>query len=443
MQLKKMLSTLGLAAAALLVLAGCGSGSKSTGTSSSNGKVELTYLTYDGTRDAKGKLMVQNMVDQYEKSHPNVKIKIDLQAENNSLDFLKKLDLLQMSGNTGDMIHISSYRDYATRATKGFFYNLDKFYKADGGYDKLYAYPAKTEKGLFGVPYEPSIYVTFINKKMLDAAGESLPQKGWTWDDYAKLAKKLAKGSGSTKVYGSYMHTWPEFRREGLFNSLSDNPYIKANGKSNLTDPQFAEWLEYMHGLEKDGSQLPYSDAKATNMQYMDVFLQGKAAMMVMGTWAYDGILDTTKYPHDFQTVSAPFPVWKDGKAGVTQGGVSYLTVGAKTKHPKEAYEFIRWASDKGSEGQNIFPSTKGGNIDTVLKAKVGSKTNLLDLKSALSIWDDPDLKPNMVTRDADKFAEVDQIFNTQTEKYILGSQDIKATMKAIQDQGDPIINKK
>ena len=277
---------------------------------------------------------------------------------------------------------------------------------------------------------------------MLDAAGEKIPSAGWTWDDYAALAKKMTKGSGANKVYGSYMHTWPEFRHEGLYNSIMDNPYIKPNGKSNLNDPQFAEWLTFMKKMEDDGIQVPYADAKSTNIDYNQEFLQGKTGMMVTGTWLLTNILDTEKYPHDFDTVVAPFPVWKDGKAGTTQGGVSYQTVGKNSKHPKEAYEFARYVSGKGAVEGQYKPATKNGDIKSVITEMVGKKTNLFDVKSLLDVWENPNITLNTITREPDKYVEIDGIFDTETQKFMLGDQSVKQTMDNIKKQAEPIIAK-
>lgn len=431
----------------LIALTGCGGDSNNTAnsnsedTNSNSEKVELTYLTYYGNRDSDGNLVVQNLADAYMEENPNVTINIDLQAENSSTDFLTKLDLLQLSGETGDIIQIPSYREYSARASQGFFTDISSQFEDEGGYDSLYSYAADVDGQYYGVPFEPSVYLTLINKDMLDAADLSLPEEGWTWEDYADYAEKMTSGSGSDQVYGSYMHTWSEFRREGLFNSIMDNPFVNEDGSSNLDNPQFGEWLEYMKELEEEGSQISYADAKATDLSYRDVFLKGQTAMTVIGSWMFQDILNTETYPHDFQTVFAPFPVFEDGEAGVTQGSVSYITVGANSEHPKEAYDFARYISDSGAVEQNIFPATKDGDISSVLKSMVGDRTDLLDIDSALAIWENPNLVPNMITRDSEKFVEIDKIFDTETQNYLLSGQDLETTLNNIKDQAEPIIN--
>ncbi|ABX41767.1 ABC transporter substrate-binding protein [Lachnoclostridium phytofermentans] len=449
--MKKILVLFMVFTLSVSTLVGCGgktdekTGTTPTTKGTSDEVIELTYLTYNGTRDAAGNLIVQNMADAYMAEHQNVKIIVDIQAENNSTDFLTKLDLLQLTGQTGDIIQIPSYREYAPRAAEGFFASINDVLTSEGiKYDDVYAYPSVVNGTYYGIPSEPGIYVVFINKEMLDEAGLPIPKEGWTWDDYRDYAVAMTKGEGANKVYGSYLHTWSEFRREGLYNAVLDNPFIKADGTSNLDSPLFGEWLQFMYDIENTyGCQVPYADAKATSMAYRDVFLQGKAAMTVIGTWVYSDIVNTETYPHDFQTVTAPFPVFADGKAGVTQGGISYNCVGAGTEHVKEAYDFARYMSNEGAVSQNIFPATKDGDIVSVLKAKVGDRTDLVDIDSAVKVWTSNDLVPNIVTNKPDKFVEIDSIFNTESEKFLLGGQNLETTLKNLQDQGNAIINQK
>ncbi len=435
----RLAAALGLVLVAPLALAGCSSGADAT--SSSGGKTELTFLTWSNTKAADGSDVVQNIVKKYEADHPDVTITVNVQAPGSSTDYLKKLDLMQAGGQTADLIQLPSYREYAARASQGYFADITDL---AGDYDATYAYPAAVDTKIYALPYDPALYLTFINKSMLDAAGEKLPQPGWTWDDYAALAKKLTHGDGADKVYGSYMHTWPEFRHEGLYNSVKDNPYIKEDGTSNLGDPQFADWLTYMSALENDGVQVPYKDAKATSMAYATEFLGGHAAMLVMGSWMFDSIIDTAQYPHDFQTVFAPFPVFDGGKPGVTQGSASYVALGSKIDDAKKkaAYDFLAYFVDQGAASQNRFSSKKGADNAAVLAAKFQGAEKLVDVPSAQAIWQDKNLVANMVTRDADKFVEIDAVFDKQTDAYLLGSQDLKTTMKTIKDQAEPIVSR-
>lgn len=407
--------------------------------------VELTFLTYDAAL-VDGLSRTQRAVELYKEVKPNVTITLDVQSDNDSVGFLSKLDLLQLTGTTGDIIQIPSYREYAIRAEQGFFYPIDELIKEEGiVYDDVYAYPSEYKGHFYGIPMEPGIYGVYINKTMLDEAGLEVPKEGWTWDDYKDYAVAMTSGSGADKVYGSFMHSWSEFKREGLFNTVMDNPYVKEDGTSNLDSPYFGEWLQYMYDLENVYQcQTPYSDVKASGLHYRDIFLNGKAAMIPIGSWMVDTCINTEEYPHDFQTVVAPFPVFSDGKPGVTQGSASYFVIGSNTspEKAKAAYEFMRWMSNEGSVALNIFPSDKAGNIEAVLRNKVGDQTNLFDVDSLLIVWDSPNLVANIIGRDADKFNEIDTIYDSEAGMFLLGEQDLETTLNNIREQGNAIIEK-
>jgi multiple sugar transport system substrate-binding protein len=397
--------------------------------------VELTYLTYNPN--------VIPIVEAFNASQSEIHVTVDMQSENNSVDFLTKLDLLQLSGETGDVILVPSYREYAPRAEQGFFAPLDDaFDSLSLSYDDLYAFPSEVGGKLYGVPFEPGIYLTFINEEMLNEAGLPLPGPGFTFDDYRTYAAALTKGEGANKVYGSYMHTWAEFRREGLFNAIEDNPYVNADGSSNLDNPLFGEWLEYMYELENvDGSQISFADAKATSMAYRDVFMNGKAAMIIIGTWVFTDLINTEQYPHEFRTVFAPFPVFDGGQPGVTQGSASYMTIGANSKNPEAALKFINYAANEGSIAAGLFPSAKDGDVLAVLEAKVGAYPELFDLESATASWQSS--IPNIITREASLFVEIDAVYDAETSSYMLGGQDLETALKNFKEQGEAIINAK
>ncbi|MDD3334063.1 MAG: extracellular solute-binding protein [Eubacteriales bacterium] len=433
---KKILSTL----LALVLLMSCFSFA-----AAEEAPIEITFLTYDAQQTDSGMTRFEQAVEMYKEVKPNVTINIDVQAENSSTDFLTKLDLLQLTGVTGDIIQIPSFREYSVRAEQGFFYPIDEMIATEGvNYDDVYAYPTKIADKSYGIPFEPGIYGIFINKTMLDAAGLELPKEGWTWDDYRTYAEKMTTGTGADTIYGSFMHSWSEFKREGLFNVVMDNPYVKEDGTSNLDSKYFGDWLQYMYDLENVSKcQTPYSDVKATGLHYRDMFVTGKVAMIPIGTWMIDSVIDTTNYPHEFETVFAPFPVFEDGKAGVTQGAASYLCIGANSTPEKAqaAYDFIRWMSNEGSTALNIFPADKGGDFASVLTAKVGDKSNLMNIQSILDVWTSPNMVANIIGRDAALFTEIDAIYNSEAELFLLGSQDLATTLANIQEQGNAIID--
>lgn len=438
---RKLSFLLALATLCGSLLVGCG-GSGSTPAAPSGGAasagtdqpVTLRMLSYDHTLD--------EVLKAFEESHPGIKVQVDIQTENNSVEFLKKLDLLQLSGDTYDVTCLPSYGQYATRAEKGFWEPLDSYFEADGIDPAQYYTVDGTVGGVnYGVPGGPGIYYVILNKDMLDAAGLPVPDMNWTWEDYAEYAKALTQGTGADKIYGSYMHTWTEYRRENMWCVKDDNCYINADGSSNLDDPNFGEWLSFIKGMEDDGVQMPYADAKATNVAYRDVFFQGKAAMVLTGSWMVNDIKNVENFPHDFTTAFAPFPRWKDSEAGRCEGDAGFYVVNANSKQKAAAYELVKYLGSEEASAVSLVPNSMRSSDKTAILTKtVEGQADLFDMDSMLRIWNDPNLQVVSTRTYLTTFSEVDEIYNAETELYMLGSQDLETTLKKIQEQGNPLI---
>lgn len=462
MKIKKLLSLLACSTFVIGLLAGCAPApaqsqqASSAAPSSSEAPavdkpVELTYLTWDGTKSKNDTYAMQDAIDAYTAEHPNVTIKLDIQSENDSQAFLEKLDLMQLTGKTADIIGQPSARTYSLRAEQGFFRAVDDLLAAEGvTYTDLYRPNLMVDGKYYALPLSgDQIYGVFINKAMLDAAGLAVPEMGWTWDDYAEYAVKMTSGSGADKVYGSYLHlSWSEFLREGLFSVVMDNPYVKEDGSSNMDSKYFGDWLEFVNNMQQAGSTVPMSDIKANNLAYRDVFLTGKAAMLPIGEWVFPSIADSEKYPHDFEVVFAPYPVFKDGKVGLTQkGGSSCLAIGANTPDDKAqaAYDFIRWFSNEGAKYVGNIPADRNADIEAAQRERCEALKLTeagFDVESFLKVYMDPRLATNEIIRDAALFDEIDKVYQSEAELYLLGSQDLDTTLKNFNEQGKAILNR-
>lgn len=404
--------------------------------------IELRFLTYDAGKNANDEYIRQIQVDAFNAANPDIHVTLEFQCENNSVEYLQKLDLLTMSNYEYDICALPSYQNYAERAVKGVFAPVDDMILADEGktYDEVYSYTAAVDGVNYALPYYPSIYYVLINKDMLDAAGLETPALDWTWDDYRDYAVAMTSGEGANKVYGSYMHTWCEYRREALFGTKMDNPYVNPDGTSNMADPVFKEWLEYIKGMENDGCQIPYRDATATSMAYRDVFFSGKAAMILTGSWIITDIKNTDSFPHTFQTVFAPMPRWKDSPEGRCEGSATYNAINANSKNKEAAYRFLKFVSNEGAALVGEFSTRAGADNSVTLAADIEGFENLIDGASLSAIWNNPKLQANFVASFPETFAELDDVYHTESEKYMLDAQDIDTTVKNIADKGAAIL---
>lgn len=440
------------------ILSGCGSDKQASDTNagqtqqssqsaeSKKDPVNIKILTYEGSK-AGNDYVWDVGIKAFEAKNPDIKVTLDLQAENNSTEFLKKLDLMLLSGDTSDLIQISNFQSHAERALKDLFVPMDDFMAKEGiKFEDKYDTISKVNDKYYAVPLNPSMYFVLINKNYLDAAGLSAPKVDWTWNEYREYAKKMTKGEGKDKVYGSYMHTWPEYKRFAMWNVKMDNPFLKDDGSSNLDSPVFKNWLQFMSDMENvDKSQIPYFEAKSTKMAYRDVFFQGKVAMIPTGSWMISEMKDQAKYPHDFQTVVASMPTWEGGAAGRTEGGYSYLSINSKSKNPEAAYKFARFMTNEGAVATNAYiPSEKGADLFTSYKAILGTENeSLFDMDSLQAVVNNPARQLNSIYKEVENFKPLDEFFDQEAEKFLVGGQSLDETMKNIQTKGNELITKK
>ncbi|XID90541.1 ABC transporter substrate-binding protein [Paenibacillaceae bacterium WGS1546] len=452
MQHKKWATTALIATTAFgIVLAGCSGGSNGqngaspgattppqTSGGSQTAPAEITFLTYDGKTDKEGKSLRQLQVDAFNAANPDIVVKLDLQ-QGDSVEFLKKLDLMSLGGATYDVVALPSYKDYAERAMKGLFAPIDDLIAADGqSYDEVYQYTADVNGVNYGLPYNPSIYFVLLNQQLLEEANLPVPPVDWTWDDYREYAKAMTTGEGANKIHGSYMHTWSEYRREALFSTKLDNPYVKEDGSSNMADPAFKEWLQFIHDMENvDNSQVKYRDAKSTNMAYRDVYFSGKAGMILTGAWILSDVVDTENFPRDFSTAFAMMPRWQDGPAGRVTGSATFNAINKDSKHLEASYRFMKFMSGEGAAIANEFSAMSGADNTATVEAIAAGNEAVMDKQSLLNIMNYEKLEPNSIISYPEQFAKLDALFNVETEKFMVGGQDLDTTINNLIKQFD------
>ncbi len=175
-------------------------------------------------------------------------------------------------GDTTDILTMKNVTDYARYATRG---QLKPLTEAAGTLDKasysggLDDYNLKDQ--YYALPYRSDFWVLFYNKDMV---GRNDLSK-LTWDDYAKLAKKLTRGSGSDKVYGTYLHTW---------RSVVQAIASAQTGGDQLGGDYgfFKKQYDMVLDLQKSKATLPFSTASTQQITYDSQLTTGKAAMVPM-----------------------------------------------------------------------------------------------------------------------------------------------------------------
>ncbi len=407
--------------------------------------VKLRFLTH-GTET---QYNWEETVAAFTKEYPNIQVEVvGLSEKGDSTEALQKLDLAAAAGDQMDVLMFSDPTSYAKRVSLGMVAPIDEFIDKEG-YKEPDDYKVNTQLNgqYYALPGKFNPWYVLLNKDHLDAANLQVP-KDWTWDEFADFAKKLTtKNHFGTYFHGPQGGGWFEYLKLYMANQADNTDLLKADGSSNLDDPNFRKTLELRVKMEReDKSAVTYADMLSQKLHYRTQFFNQSASMILIGSWMNSEIGGTEANPLSHHVAVAPWPKNDAGDAtGVTSVTTDFMAVAAKSDHKEEAYTFIRWYTTKGlaNYGRNI-PSWNGVSKDELasIVEKIVSETknpelvdqdsliNTLLVSSAGGMYAPPSYQ-----------AEVYRAVNEEYELMILGKQDIDTALKNMQAATQKIID--
>ncbi len=182
----------------------------------------------------------------------------------------------------------------------------------------------------FGLPEDFSDVVLFYNKKLFDDAGLAYPTSSWTWKDEAAAAAKLTDTSKG--IYGDFQPV--QFFEFYKTLAQSGGQFFNADKtKATFNSPEgvaAANWL-----LSKPGKFMPTLAQSSVADADKNLFMAGKLAMWHTGIWLFDAL---KTQPADWDIVVEP-----GNTNQTTEAFENAVVVSAKTKHPVESFEWLRY----------------------------------------------------------------------------------------------------
>ncbi|MDF2921397.1 MAG: extracellular solute-binding protein family 1 [Paenibacillaceae bacterium] len=452
MQKRKLLT--GLVCGALLtgMLAGCGKKEEAApgaGATDSNAPVTIKFHAFG----SEAQQSWSKIISGFQTKYPNIKVElVNLSEKGDTQEYAKKLDLAAASSEAMDVMMFSEAGMYAQRVALGMVAPLDD-YIAKEGFKVAEEYKVDTQLSgkYYALPGKFNPWYVMLNVDHLKEAGLAVPTD-WTWDEFAEYAKKLTKGEGATKRYGTYFHGpqgggWLEYTRLAMANQPDNGDYLKADGTSNLDNPNFRKSIELRYKMEKvDKSSTPYTDMISQKLNYRPQFFNQSASMVVIGSWMNSEIGGTEQFPLNFNAAVAPFP--KNSKSD--QGTYSMVTtdfyaVAASSKNKDAAYKFVRYATTDGVLAQGKYvPSwskIKDDQLTTIIDTILaGTKSpDKVDKESLVRVL--LNSKATKLVPPASFNADVYKVINEEYEKLILDKQDLDAMIKNSQERTQKLID--
>ena len=373
--MKKMLAMVLCSTMALsLCLSGCGK--EEAKTEDESGQIVLTMWQQWGSGHEKE--LLDDAIAQYEKEHPNIKIE-----EMPVTDDTKILTSIS-GGDAPDIIDLGTTANIGAWAEQGALMALDDFIEEDG-VDKDAFIPASWK----AVTYKDHIYaMPFMafnagllwNKELFREAGLDPETPPKTIEELTEFAEKLTKvDADGTITQMGFVPNWPisNLSNNYIF-SFGGKAIDDESGKITLDDPAVAKALEWERSFyTKYGPQNVQNFVSSSGEwgTAQDAFESGKLAMVVDGSWSIRFIQENL--PDTDQNIgAAQMPSTEEHPELYGTGfiDVNPQIIPNGAKHPKEAWEFIKWlTTDKDlcatfADGTANIPQLKDVSPEGILE---------------------------------------------------------------------------
>ena len=370
----------------------------------------------------------------FEAEHPDIEIDVEPVA---GMGYDIKLIMQSASGTVPDVLFLADSL-VPTFTKYNVVRDLNEFIKKDPEFPIGDIYPQMLATGMdkqgriFQLPRELGVVVMFYNRTLFRKAGLPDPPPDWTHEDFLRMAKKLTLRDDQGRIiqYGfTASYTWC-----GVY-----APWVASEGGRVVTkDGKWAAFSspESLKGLKNlielvTVERVALPPNRSITIPGVDPFAAGKIAMQPQ-VFPQVPLYRATMKAFDWDVQVMP----RGSVKHVTNMGAAGYGMSTNTKHPKEAWEFLKYIVSR--EGQTILaksgsgiPCLKSMAKDPVWR-KPGHPKNYDAFINSVEIgmgWDDF----LILTR-----PEVQDAVNQAFEKSFLG----KATVESAFKEADAKINK-
>jgi multiple sugar transport system substrate-binding protein len=416
-------------ATTLLAASACGWDSGGPGGSSdyAGGKVTMRF-TWWGS-DTRTKL-TQQVIDAYQKDHPNVTIKGEFGEWSGYWD---KLATTVAANDAPDIIQMDEkyLREYADR---GALLDLKKAQGLDPGKfapDTLSA--GEFDGGLYGLNAGINSFAVVANPAAFKTAGVPIPDDTtWTWDDFARISAEISTklngkgwGTGAIGTNEAGLNLWARQNGESLWTK---------DGKLGVSPEKTTDFFKYVLKL-RDMKAIPSAEFTSQDMNAaldQSAMATGKLAMSFI--WSNQLLAFSQASGQQLKLLRIPSTDGKASDNGSYYKGSMFWSISSRSKHQKEAAEFVNYLSNNTAAG-NILLAERGVPPNTEIRTAVTPKLKPADAASAKFIQDigkelgDPSPAPPVGG------GQVEKIIQRYTTEVLFGRQAPDAAAKAFLDE--------
>jgi multiple sugar transport system substrate-binding protein len=290
----------------------------------------------------------RNLVDAFEKRHPDVGVTLSPVATQD--DLMARLTTSFAGGNPPD-VFLLNFRRYGQFAAQGAIEPVQPFLDESEILDEGDFSPRALDafrydgQELTCLPQNLSSLVVYYNRDLFDAAGIAPPQQDWTWDHFLSATRELT----SADRYGLGLE--PSIIRLAPFVWSNGGEIVDdADRPTTLTlttDPAAREAVDWFLDLQLVHGVVP-PDAEEQSESSQARFLRGNLGMYLNSR----AVVPTLRAIDGFEWDVAPLPVAPAGEPASILHSDAYCMSAGVADHGA-AWRFIEFAMETG--GQEIL----------------------------------------------------------------------------------------
>ncbi|MDR9856339.1 extracellular solute-binding protein [Paenibacillus sp. VCA1] len=391
-----------------LFAAGCGQKDGGSSASSSEGgdkagekvTIKFMHLWPEGVSAGQNKI-VNQIIGDYQKEHPNVTIKqevLDNEQYKNKLKVLSASNELPDVGVTWAAGFLKPYVEGNLFAPLDDLLGGELKDKFVAGTTEAYAIDGKT----YALPLEFNIAPIYYNKAIFKKYNLEVPQ---TYEQFKALSKTLSDNGiapialgNKDRWTGSLWYMYLADRIAGQ-KTLAD----AIAGSGSFKDPGLVQAAKEVQSLVDSNAFIKGFNG-LSNEEGKSEFLNGKAAMYLMGTWELPNYTTNEDIPKEFRDNVGffKFPTVEGGKGNIDSwvGGPGVgLFVSQNSEVKEEAKAFVEYFVKKWGEqsvtGAGVIPATKVDTSSLDLPQLYIDLFNEMNKASSITLFADVQMPAN------------------------------------------------
>ena len=305
--------------------------------------VTLRFMTHNTLEEPAGTILKQ-MIAEFEAENPTIKIQIE---EVPNADVLTKLTAYAQANDFPDIINgqfgLSSFINL--NAALDITDRVDAEGLRDSFFPAALAAATDSDGHILGMPLYTGTDALYYRIDHFEEAGLDPNKPPTTWQELQDYAVALTKPREGRYGFGMYGKTHTVRVIHFMQNNGVDGEMLRLldDGKWEIliNSPESIGAWEYLVALAREHKVVPPNVVEMDYPANVASFAGGNTSMMTTGPWGARTFIGTNpEVEGKFGVAAHPTP---DGAPPVLRQGSLVYGLGATSKHPDEAFKFLKW----------------------------------------------------------------------------------------------------